>query len=349
MKPEEIFKTFTEKIAVVVDKRKSLYIEWLAPVATEVERQMKFKSFHQGKLASAISVAKTKTGYHSDFQPALQWLSKNWPYGATLVISSSSSTTFRTGSNIGQRWLAQRKEEEEKKEKELEKKRTTTVTTGRKKGQSLENAYKALGFSKVSAWDSYFKSLVKTPNLASKKKDPTTKSEFEAAISSAKKHIDPLLKGRVIVNDNLLKAKHSLMQSSQTDEAHINTILRHYGLHKPSESAHWFAKGLIIDRIKRIKIRCDGSAALAFYKLYHAGDFTCHLGIIGQGDPSSVGHWFVIAGVKDRLAPKNKGLRKKTFVVDLWGASITSRKSAVVYPSDTIGMTGGKLRLVCSV
>ncbi len=84
-------------------------------------------------------------------------------------------------------------------------------------------------------------------------------------------------------------------------------------------------------------IRCDGSASLIAYLLDSVGGSQYPFSIVSQGDPTHHGHWFVVVNNPAGYTPRFPNtFDNDSYVVDIWGAITSRRRSAVVYPAQCL-------------
>jgi hypothetical protein len=173
---------------------------------------------------------------------------------------------------------------------------------------------------------------------------------FTLQREKAQQTIDPLLTSRSIYdNSQLVDQDYSTGFQSQSMDSMITAVLEEFKLNDRSSPVYWFAKGMILANNPSIPIRCDGSAALAFYYLCIDNCFTATIGLVKQGNPKTQGHWFLVAGVAEDLRTENVSslqdvasgrdrTRSWCFVIDLWEAMFQGAASTIAYPAACVAM-----------
>lgn len=265
---------------------------------------------------------------------------------APRVSIGSSSSSSSPGSGAASRWESIVRKQEEEKRLALEASRSRVTASIESVARSskkdvLELVTKQLNAGPCTAWLEYLQSSGSTGKVTTCAKDATP---FNKAVLRAKALINPLLKSRSIYDDSRAVTENPEGASgSQGKETMIRTLLNHYGLTDFRSPLHWFAKGMILNQNPEIQIRCDGSAALAFYKLVMDEEFKASIGLVQQGEPGMSGHWFLVAGVKEDLLDDNINpfgtkapKRAWCFVIDLWGAAFQHIEETVHYPAQCI-------------
>jgi hypothetical protein len=383
---EKINGEFLDKVMEVAERRKET-LEWLKAVFDELTSQIESRKWDAGRLAAAIEKAKRVAGYHQDYAPALHFLYSNWASASTVPVTttvpatraspssssfaaSSSSAAYSpassSSSSSGARWeqmIKEREKREGKKKalKKSEKHQEILEVSLSGKGSRLENALEKLRLESCISW---FKYLRDTGQVGFVGSLGTEASAFGKCRTAAAEVVDPLLKSRNIYNDaEAITSDLAGASSSQTEESLIQVVLDHYGLTDPTKPTYWYAKGLILYMNPTITIRCDGSAALAFYLLcQEAKDkgFTASIGLVRQGEPRWSGHWFLVAGVQSQLKEENinsykdvvnKSELKRSwcFVIDLWGAFFQQAKTTVGYPAFCVAGDWGEIKILWTV
>ena len=301
------------------------------------------------KIRTAIGTVKSSTGYESRFEEALNFVSNNWGTVTTTIhvvttpiVTTPIVTTPTVSRGIGARFEQQLKIEQSVKrhetvvrKKEVLKVVETLSTSG--KDTRFEKAWEQLNLEQVKGWFEYLKN---TGSTNYKKTCTKETGAFNAARTRAALIIDPLLTGRNIYDDTRPISDDPMGASrSEAKEASMRIVLDHFDLTDINTATHWYAKGMMLFLNRDIVIRCDGSAALAFYTLAIDTTFSASIALVKQGDPRVSGHWFLIAGASDDLTASNINAFGKTttaswsFTVDLWGASFQKRTTTVLYPA----------------
>lgn len=227
------------------------------------------------------------------------------------------------------------------KEKKVEK--TWDGQTNRDANQTLLDATKLLG---IDNWEVFKNIKIKVLNL--KTGFPKKKEVLMDAVVTAAKIVDPCMVKFSIVNDSRPQENMAGMAKSAQLETSLSTVLTKLDLNWKSP-LYWYVKGYLISRMPQgSAIRCDGSAALAFYLLYESG-FSGRIALIKQGDPRTRGHWFLLCGAAEDSVKTSSILKESEspcFVVDLWGASITGELTTAHWPPRCVGMGPCDLEIV---
>lgn len=338
MKPSKVYSKFLDLIVEVAEKREGT-VEWMKPVFDEVGTQIETQQFDKGRLASAVEKARRNVGYHTDYNECFSFLLSKWP---------KTTVTTVTEKKIGSKWeeMVQKNQMEQREKLEKVKKskmKEVLEVTEESSELRFEEAFETLRLQSCESWFKYLQSTGKVLYAGSLGKE---KEAFFKCQKVAAQLIDPLLEKRTIYDDSqAVESDLKGAMSSQNDDAMINVVLAHYGLTDPKTPVYWFAKGMILHMNPKMTIRCDGSAALAFYYLATTKlGFDASIALVRQGDPRWSGHWFLVAGVANDLAVENinsledalskKKLKKSwCFVIDLWGAAFQKAKTTVGFPA----------------
>jgi hypothetical protein len=343
---EEIYYKFLDLAVNVAEKRKGT-VEWMAPVFEEFDRQNKAKRWDKGAMAAAVKKAKEKVGYHSDYNDCFSYLLSKWPLPKKTVEVVSVQTSSEKVGKVGSKWEEMLRQQQKEKELELEKRKEKNlekVLEVSEKSSELRfgEAFETLNLKRCEDWFLY---LQKTRKVAYEGSLGTDGNAFKECMKLARGTINPLLESRKIYDDSqAVESDLKGAMMSQTDDTMINVVLGYYGLTDSTSPVYWFAKGMILAMNPKMVIRCDGSAALAFYLLSTKSGFNASIGLVRQGDPLWSGHWFLVVGVKSDLKEENinslqsvidkKELKRSwCFVVDLWGAAFQKVSDTVGYPA----------------
>jgi len=325
----------TEKFLGMVQKLGADKNAIFDPVSKEILAQLDLKTGKADilKIRTAIQKVRSTKGYESRFDEALNFLSNNWP-GAVVVKSQGIGAKFEQQMKV-QQSVQQKQVTIVKKEQQ----KVIVTLTNSNKEKRFEDVWKELNLESCKAWFEYLKA---TGSTNYKKTCEKKQENFNAAFKRASEVVDPMLTGRKIYDDSQPVSVNPMGASkSEAKEASMYTVLEHYKLLDIAKPTHWFAKGMMIAMNPDINIRCDGSAALAFYTLAMDKTFNGSIALVQQGEnPRESGHWFLIAGALDDLKTENINVfgakapkSSWSFTIDLWGASFQKRKTTVAYPA----------------
>lgn len=358
MSPLKVLQKFSEMLRQVEKSQTTLLV--FLPLEEEMRKQATVGPLNGQRVLDLCEGLLTNKRLNLEKHgPALMFVLEKWPNndwvpktntvtvnntnigGGTTFVSNSGKTT-----GIGKQWeqQIQRNTTNVQNEKQREKEQSfrLRVELGEKSKESrFEKAMRDLNANPWVAWFEYLRDAKTIPNIQDCPYDGTV---FNGAVAYAKQKINPLLTGRTIYDDSRAVTEDPEgSQQSQGKEAMIRVVLEHYNLGDWKTPGHWFAKGLILSLNTDITIRCDGSAALAFYLLATDRAFRSSIALVKQGDPGMSGHWFLMAGVKADLLDQNlnrfgaKQLQNSwTFIIDLWGAAFQKYDNAVYNPAQCI-------------
>jgi hypothetical protein len=276
----------------------------------------------------------------------------------TTVTSSPASKL-----SVVDKFLKSAKEQSTQIEKTQQEKLVKFEGTGRDTNQNFKNAMLAVVMPGL---------IIKKLEIlkASPPKPKDCDVAGKAHVDAAKMVIDPLIKSRWIVNDFDPSSDLVGMEKARLMEAHLQVILKEYGLNDPKDPLHWYAKGMILAHAKstdkahegQIPILCDGCTALVFYTLHAEAGFVASLGVIQQGGGGmGLGHWFIAAGSSKHLQPQKYKFpyhgrevtciapHPECLVIDLWGAFVVKNGTAVVKPVAFLGMEPSDVLLKCKL
>jgi hypothetical protein len=322
--------TCTDKFLKKIQKLGVKDDEVFAPLLQEMMKQIDTNEPNILKIRKAIEKVKGTKGYQSRFEDALNFVSNNW--GTTEVSSKG------IGKKYEEMFLKQQslKKQEENLVK-FEKIKIVENVSKLGKDSRFKEAFSELNLNKCREWLRYLRD---TKSTGFSKTLAKNSEAWKAAYKRAGELINPLLSGRKIYDDSR-SVQEDLIGASQSEakETSIRIVLEHYKLTDISSPTHWFAKGMILAMNTDITIRCDGSAALAFYVLAMDKEFNASVALVQQGEnPRESGHWFLVAGAKEDLVTEKInvfGEKKQLgwlFTVDLWGASFKGVESTLLYP-----------------
>ena len=322
----------TEKFVGMLEKLGASENEIFTPLLSEMTQQLSSdQPPNLSKIKLAIQTVKSTLGYQSRFNDALDFVRDNW--GTSPGISKGVGAKFEL-------MMQQQQSIKHHEESIVQREKVKVIQKVSKMGKEerFKKAFSDLKLGQCRAWLRYLRD---TKSTGFNKTLQKQQQPWQAAYKKAGELIDPLLTGRKIYDDSQPVEVDPIGASqSEAKEAAMRIVLKHYKLTDITSPTHWYAKGMIIYMNPDITIRCDGSAALAFYLLAIDKDFNSSVGLVQQGeDPRLSGHWFLVAGVKEDLVTEKinvYGARDNLgwlFTVDLWGASFKGVKSTLLYPA----------------